>query len=40
MSKNASLSLVYGSMQEAYQQMQTPLTYQAPSAQVSQHFEY
>ncbi|XP_044499212.1 probable boron transporter 2 isoform X1 [Mangifera indica] len=29
--KNASLEQVYGSMQEAYQQMQTPLTYQQPS---------
>ncbi|XP_059448537.1 probable boron transporter 2 isoform X3 [Corylus avellana] len=32
MRKNASLGEVYGSMQEAYQQMQTPLTYQEPSA--------
>ncbi|XP_052203790.1 probable boron transporter 2 [Diospyros lotus] len=33
MGKNASLAQVYGSMQEAYQQMQTPLIYQEPSAQ-------
>ncbi|XP_031396143.1 probable boron transporter 2 [Punica granatum] len=33
MRKNTSLPQVYGSMQEAYQQMQTPLIYQAPSAQ-------
>ncbi|XP_062143265.1 probable boron transporter 2 isoform X2 [Alnus glutinosa] len=32
MRKNASLGVVYGSMQEAYQQMQTPLTYHEPSA--------
>lgn len=31
MSQNASLSQLYGSMQEAYQQMQTPLIYQQPS---------
>ncbi|KAF8017763.1 hypothetical protein BT93_H2843 [Corymbia citriodora subsp. variegata] len=31
MGKNASLGQVYGSMQEAYQQMQTPLIYQAPA---------
>ncbi|XP_059642713.1 boron transporter 1-like [Cornus florida] len=31
MGKNESLSQVYGSMQEAYQQMQTPLVYQQPS---------
>ncbi|XWS38893.1 hypothetical protein CRYUN_Cryun18bG0002200 [Craigia yunnanensis] len=30
--KNASLGQVYESMQEAYQQMQTPLIYQEPSA--------
>ncbi|TQE02759.1 hypothetical protein C1H46_011588 [Malus baccata] len=29
---NASLEQVYGSMQESYQQMQTPLAYQEPSA--------
>ena len=34
MRNNASLGQVYGSMQEAYQQMQTPLIYQEPSAQV------
>jgi len=34
MGKNASLAQVYGRMQEAYQQMQTPLVYQEPSAQV------
>ncbi|XP_021889442.1 probable boron transporter 2 [Carica papaya] len=33
MGMNASLGQVYGSMQEAYQQMQTPLIYQEPSAQ-------
>ncbi|KAJ6763478.1 ANION EXCHANGE PROTEIN [Salix purpurea] len=33
MGKNASLGQVYGSMQEAYQHMQTPLIYQEPSAQ-------
>ncbi|KAL4643260.1 hypothetical protein ACB092_02G080500 [Castanea dentata] len=32
MRNNASLGQVYGSMQEAYQQMQTPLIYQEPSA--------
>ncbi|XVF62377.1 hypothetical protein PTKIN_Ptkin09bG0003100 [Pterospermum kingtungense] len=32
MHKNASLGQVYDSMQEAYQQMQTPLVYQEPSA--------
>ncbi|KAE8723228.1 putative boron transporter 3 [Hibiscus syriacus] len=32
MSKNASLGQLYGNMQEAYQQMQTPLVYQEPSA--------
>ncbi|GMI69490.1 REQUIRES HIGH BORON 1 [Hibiscus trionum] len=31
-SKNASLGQLYGNMQEAYQQMQTPLVYQQPSA--------
>ncbi|XVF22029.1 hypothetical protein REPUB_Repub12eG0139200 [Reevesia pubescens] len=30
--KNASLGQLYGNMQEAYQQMQTPLIYQDPSA--------
>ncbi|MBA0592543.1 hypothetical protein Gorai_009523 [Gossypium raimondii] len=30
-SKNASLGQLYGNMQEAYQQMQTPLVYQEPS---------
>lgn len=34
MGKNASLVQVYGSMQESYQQMQTPLNYQEPSARV------
>ncbi|MBA0863419.1 hypothetical protein Goshw_020873, partial [Gossypium schwendimanii] len=29
--KNASLGQLYGNMQEAYQQMQTPLVYQEPS---------
>lgn len=32
MRKNASLGQLYGNMQEAYRQMQTPLTYQEPSA--------
>ncbi|KAJ8766261.1 hypothetical protein K2173_022320 [Erythroxylum novogranatense] len=32
MSKNASLGQVYGSMQEAYQQLQSPLVHQQPSA--------
>lgn len=32
--QNASLEQVYGSMQEAYQQMQSPLIYQEPSSQV------
>ncbi|KAF8401256.1 hypothetical protein HHK36_012188 [Tetracentron sinense] len=32
MGKNSSLGQLYGSMQEAYQQMQTPLIYQEPSA--------
>ncbi|PON64871.1 Bicarbonate transporter [Parasponia andersonii] len=32
MGKDASLEQVYGSMQEAYQQMQSPLIYQEPSA--------
>ncbi|XP_038905775.1 boron transporter 1-like [Benincasa hispida] len=31
MRKNASLGQLYGSMQQAYQQMQTPLIYQQPS---------
>lgn len=31
MSQNASLSQVYGSMQDVYQQMQTPLVYQQQS---------
>jgi hypothetical protein len=34
MRKNASLGQVYESMQEAYQQMQTPSVYQEPSARV------
>ena len=34
MHMNASLGQVYESMQEAYQQMQTPLIYQEPSARV------
>ncbi|XP_043725114.1 probable boron transporter 2 isoform X3 [Telopea speciosissima] len=33
MGKNASLGQLYGGMQEAYQQMQTPLIYQQPAAQ-------
>lgn len=33
MSQNSSLSQVYGSMQEAYQKMQTPLIYQEQSVQ-------
>ncbi|CAM8893534.1 unnamed protein product [Rhodiola kirilowii] len=33
MSKNSSLGQVYGNMQEAYQNMQTPLVYQQPSSQ-------
>lgn len=32
MKNNASLEQVYGSLQEAYQQMQSPLIYQEPSA--------
>lgn len=32
---NASLGQLYGHMQEAYNQMQTPLMYQDPSARVS-----
>lgn len=32
MGKNASLGQLYGNMQEAYHQMQTPLVYQDPSA--------
>ncbi|ONK78780.1 uncharacterized protein A4U43_C02F22330 [Asparagus officinalis] len=32
MSQNSSLSKLYGDMQETYQQMQTPLIYQEPSA--------
>ncbi|KAE9615897.1 putative bicarbonate transporter [Lupinus albus] len=32
MRKNASLGQLYGNMQEAYHQMQTPLIYQEPSA--------
>lgn len=32
--KNASLGQLYGNMQEAYHQMQTPLVYQEPSAGV------
>lgn len=32
-SKNASLSQLYGNMQEAYNQMQTPLVYQSSSTQ-------
>lgn len=34
--KNASLGQLYGNMQEAYQQMQTPLIYQQPSQVWSQ----
>jgi hypothetical protein len=32
--KNASLGQLYGNMQEAYHQMQTPLVYQQPPATV------
>ena len=32
--KNASLVQVYGKLQEAYQEMQSPLIYQEPSARV------
>lgn len=32
--KNASLGQLYGNMQEAYHQMQTPLVYQEASIQV------
>jgi len=35
MGKNASLGQLYGNMQEAYNQMQTPLVYQDSSARVS-----
>lgn len=35
MGKNASLGQLYGNMLEAYNQMQTPLVYQDPSARVS-----
>lgn len=38
MGKNASLGQLYGNMQEAYHQMQTPLVYQDPSARVSIHY--
>lgn len=34
MQKNSSLGQLYGNMQEAYQQMQTPLIYQESSARV------
>jgi len=34
MRQNSSLTQLYGSMQEAYQQMQTPLIYQEQSVQV------
>lgn len=34
MKKNASLGQLYGNMQEAYHQMQTPLIYQGASSQV------
>ena len=34
MSQNSSLGQLYGNMQEAYQQMQTPLIYQQRAAQV------
>lgn len=34
MTKNASLGQLYGNMQEAYRQMQTPLIYQEPSTRV------
>lgn len=32
--KNSNLAQLYGNMQEAYQQMQTPLVYQEPSTRV------
>lgn len=32
MQENSSLSQLYGNMQDTYQQMQTPLIYQAPSS--------
>ncbi|KAH9786932.1 Boron transporter 1 [Citrus sinensis] len=35
MRKNASLGQMYGNMQEAYQQMQTPLIYQQSAAQLN-----
>ena len=34
MRKNASLGQLYGNMQEAYHQMQTPLVYQSASSLV------
>jgi hypothetical protein len=34
MRQNASLSQLYGSMQDAYQQIQTPLIYQQQSVKV------
>ncbi|KAK3190315.1 hypothetical protein Dsin_029876 [Dipteronia sinensis] len=39
MSRNLSLGQVYGSMQEAYQQMQSPQTYQEPMAQGLKEFK-
>lgn len=33
--KNASLGQLYGKMQEAYNQMQTPLVHQVPSLKVN-----
>ncbi|KAH9786930.1 Boron transporter 1 [Citrus sinensis] len=40
MRKNASLGQMYGNMQEAYQQMQTPLIYQQSAAQGQQKHKY
>ncbi|KAJ0054334.1 hypothetical protein Pint_00810 [Pistacia integerrima] len=37
--KNASLGQLYGTMQEAYQHMQTPLIYQQPAAQGLKEFK-
>lgn len=34
MNQNSSLGQLYGNMQEAYQQIQTPLIYQQPAARV------
>ncbi|GAY44900.1 hypothetical protein CUMW_085430 [Citrus unshiu] len=40
MRKNASLGQMYGNMQEAYRQMQTPLIYQQSAAQGQQKHKY